>query len=70
MLATLFLASITDLLTFVSGRIATVSTCPGILGECLVRAGVSQGSIPGPTFFQLNINDLSDNVFCNIAIFS
>ena len=33
------------------------------------NAGVSHGSILGPTFFLLYINDLPDDVTCNIAIY-
>ena len=38
--------------------------------ECIVNAEVPQGSILRPTLFLLYMNELPDDVICNIAIYA
>ena len=55
---------------FLSNRLLHVVVDGKSSQEYPVNAGVPQGSILGPTLFLLYINDLSDDVICNIAIYA
>ena len=56
--------------SFLSNRLLRVALDGKSSQEYLVNAGVPQGSILGPTLFLLYINDLPDNVICNIAVYA
>ena len=56
--------------SFLSNRWLWVALDGKSSQEYPVNAGVPQGSILGPTLFLLYINDLPDDVICNIAIYS
>ena len=56
------------ILSFLSNRWLQVVLNEKSSQEYPINAGVPQGSILGPTFFLLYINDLPDDVICNIAI--
>ena len=56
--------------SFLSNRQLRVALDGKSSQEYPANAGVPQGSILGPTLFLLYINDLPDNVICNIAIYA
>ena len=56
--------------SFLSNRRLRVVLDGKSLQEYPVNAGVPQGSILGPTLFLLYINDLPDDIVCNIAIYA
>ena len=58
------------LISFLSNRQLQVVLDGKSSQEYPVNAGVPQGSILGPTLFLLYINDLPDDVICNIAIYA
>ena len=56
--------------SFVSDRWLQMALDGKSSQEYLFNAGVAQGSILGPTLFLLYINDLPDDVICNIVIYA
>ena len=56
--------------SFLSNRLLRVVLDGKSSQEYPVNAGVPQGSILGPALFLLYINDLPDDVICNIAIYA
>ena len=66
-----FSGQIFDLISsFLSNRQLRVVLDGKSSQEYPVNAGVPQGSILGPTLFLLYINDLPDDVICDIAIYA
>ena len=65
------LSQIFDLISsFLSNRPIQVVLDGKSSQEYPVNAGIPQGSILGPTLFLLYINDLPDDVICNVAIYA
>ena len=56
--------------SFLSNRLLRVVLHGKSSQEYPVNVGVAQGSILGPTLFLLYINDLPDDVICDIAIYA
>ena len=56
--------------SFLSNRCLQVVLDGKSSQEYPINAGVPQGSILGPTLFILYINDLPDDVICDIAIYA
>ena len=56
--------------SFLQDRAMTVSLDGEISSTYPITAGVSQGSILGPILFLAYINDLSDNMICDLAMFA
>ena len=56
--------------SFISNRQLRVVLDGKSSQEYPVNAGVAQGSIIGPTLFLLYINDLPDDIICNIAMYA
>ena len=56
--------------SFLSGRFQRVLLNGQTSDWETIQAGVPQGSILGPLFFLIYINDLTDNLNCNVKLFA